>query len=116
MDAQLSLKELMNPKRLETQARYNNAQISVDMAYRLAERQVYIADTKVLSLDWKEGDPAYDKYTYIEASSTEKINKLVELARLLKVQIEKDLNDTLKVLDETKEVSDGLKTANTKLS
>ena len=99
MSDQLSLKEIMNPKRLEMQARFNNAQIAVDMSYRLAEKQVYIPETKILSSSWKEGDPTYDKHEYLEATSTEKIKKLVELARMLKPEIEKDLNDTLTVLE-----------------
>lgn len=123
MDAQLSLKDLMNPTRLDMQARFNNAQIAVDMAYRIAEKNSYLADVKTLNPNWKEGDASYDKYDYTEAAPEAKIAKVVELARMLKPEIEKDLNDTLKVLDGTsssdglsKEVTDGAKSDTAKLS
>ncbi len=112
MSPELSLKDLMDPKRLDMQARFNNAQIAVDMSYRLADKLIYIPEVKILNKDWKEGDEKYDKWTYVEATSTEKVSKMVEVARMLKTEIEKDLNETLKVL----EVSNGAETTSTKLS
>lgn len=100
----MTLEELMkagkpDPKVMDMQARFNNAQIAVDMAYRLAKDIVYIPDVKIPNKDWKEGDASYDRYTYVEATSTEKVAALTLAARLLKSEIEKDLNDTLKVLE-----------------
>jgi hypothetical protein len=99
MNETLSLKELMNPVRLDMQARFNNAQIAVDMSYRLAEKQVWIDDTKTVNPDWKEGDPTYDKMIHTSATAEQKTAELVRIARIIKTEIEKDLNDTLKILE-----------------
>lgn len=108
---QLMAMEKPSPKQMELQARYSNAQFAVDLGYRLAEKQVYLPDVKLINPDWKEGDAKYDKFDYKEATSEAKAQELVKIARLLKVEIEKDLNDTLKVL----EAQDGAKTDAPKL-
>ena len=117
MAKEVSLQRLManelDPKQVELRAKFQNAQIAVDLGYRLAEKQVYIADTKVLNPLWKEGDVNYDKFDYKEPTPEAKAAQLVALARILKVEIEKDLNDTLKVLEV---VEDGAKTDAAKLS
>ncbi len=103
MHDDMSLKELMNPTRLERQARFNNAQIAVDLGYRIAEKFSYVPDTKVLSPEWKEGDSSHSKYDYLDATPDVKTAALVKMARELKLEIEKDLNETIKVLDEVKD-------------
>ena|SRR3990167_10908572 len=96
----LNLKDLMDPKRLELQAKYHHAQIAVDRSYTLAEKNVYIPETKVLNPTWKEGDPTYDQYDRIEATADVRVAEISRVARLLKIEIEKDLNDTLHILDQ----------------
>lgn len=109
MDAQLTLKQLMSqeldPKQVDLRARFQNAQIAVDSAYRLAQKMAYVPDTKALNPDWKEGEPSHAKWDYVTASTEQNVAEVVKVARLLKIEIEKDLNETLKVL----EVSDGAK-------
>lgn len=103
MTAKISLQKLMeqesDPKYIETRQKYSNAQIAVDIAYRVAIKHYYSPEKKELNPDWKEGDNAYDKYKYTDASNQERVTGLCEMARLLKIEIEKDLNDTLKVLE-----------------
>ena len=114
--SEFSLKDLMkqelDPKQVELRAKYTNAQIAVDMAYRYAGKVAYLRDTKVLNPEWKEdaGDkrPFESKYEYVDATSDAKIAELVRCARALKVEIEKDLNDTLKVLEGDKDGSESL--------
>lgn len=112
MDNSLSLQELMSPKRLDMQARFNNAQIAVDLAYRYAKSLAYVPDVKVPNPDWKEGMSSYEKFTYTESTQEANVANLVKVARALKLEIEKDLNETLKVL----EAQDGAKADAAKLS
>lgn len=117
MAKEMSLKQLMeqelDPNTQDLRARFTHAQIAVDLGYRLAEKQVYVPDTKVPNLDWKEGDSNYDKFNHVEAPAEAKTAELVKIARLLKVEIEKDLNDTLRVLEAK---DDGAKADAPKLS
>lgn len=107
--AELSLKDLMDPKRQELQARYTNAQFAVDLGYRLA-KEVFYPETKVTLIP-REGDEPRREYT--DPTPEEKLEAYIRCARALKLEIEKDLNDTLKVLEV---VEDGAKTDAAKLS
>lgn len=113
MDA-VTLKDLMDPKRQDLQARYTNAQFAVDLGYRLAKEVFYPESKLVPNPKFVEGtltDQA--QQIWVDPTPEEKIASYLACARALKVEIEKDLNDTLKVL-EVKE--DGAKTDATKLS
>lgn len=110
--AELSLKDLMDPKRQELQARYTNAQFAVDLAYRIARDSFYPDSVRTLDEAASEaaGEP---RYLYTDPSLEQKVEAYVKAARILKAEIEKDLNDTLKVLEV---VEDGAKTDAAKLS
>lgn len=117
MAKEVSLKQLMeqemDPQTQDMRARFTHAQIAVDLGYRLAEKQAYVPDTKTVNPNWKEGMAEYDRHNYTEATSEQKAAEIVKIARLLKLEIEKDLNDTLKVLEVK---ADGAKTDAPKLS
>lgn len=107
--SELSLKDLMDPKRQELQARYTNAQFAVDLGYRLA-KEVFYPDIMETLVSAEGAEP---KYKYEDPTADEKLASYIRCARVLKVEIEKDLNDTLKVLEV---VEDGAKTDAAKLS
>lgn len=117
--SELNLKDLMrqelDPKQVELRAKYHNAQIAVDMAYRYAGKLYSIPEIKTLNPDYEEGkSERYDKYIYTSPTTEQNAQELVKGARLLKIEIEKDLNDTLKVLEGDKE--DGSQAAAPQLS
>lgn len=98
----MTLEEIMgqvDPKTVELRAKFNNAQFAVDLSYKIAEKRAYTDDVKVLNPDWKEGDLNYDKHLYFNPTTEQIANSITSLARKLKPEIEKDLNDTLSILD-----------------
>lgn len=115
---ELSLKQLMDPKRLDLQARYQNAQIAIDRSYDIAKRYANPPEVRIPNPLWKEGDPSYDKTAYVDPTDEQKAQSIVKLARMLRVDIENDLNETLKILEPLSKVeeSNGAKASTSHLS
>lgn len=107
--------EMPSKAELDRQARFQNAQVAVDMSYRLAKDIYYPESEKIPNPDYVEGKDGYNpKYDYKDPNPEQKLAAYVDCARKLRPYIQADLDSTLSIL-EAKEVSDGGKAQSAEL-
>lgn len=104
-----SLKDIMTDgKKLERMHQYENARHAVIKAYEFAARNFSYQDPiRVYKLD-KEGNKVRDYENEVERTADDHHAYMVGHARRIAAELVKDLNETLKVLEETE--THGLKT------
>ena len=103
---QPSLQDLMDPKKIVLQHKYENARHAVIKSYELAARNFnYIEPTKAYKVNEK-GEAVRDYDKDIDASPEAVLLHVANCAREIAKEMTKDLNETLKVLEEP---TDGVK-------
>lgn len=96
----MDLKDLMDPKRLEAQTKYENARYAVSESYRIACKEFSYLQPKKAYKTNEKGERVRDYENDQEASEEERFNHMASMARRLAVAIEADLNATLSRLED----------------
>lgn len=96
----MSIMQGFDPKLVELREKYQNARDALMLAYKYAD-SYYLNDSVTVNPQWVEGSTE-KKYVHTPPTDEERIAHFFKVSRALAAEIQKDLDNTLNVLEEKK--------------